>query len=88
MATAAYFACCWAATGQTFGMQAMRLTVTTKHGQPPTLARSCVRVLWLGLCILPVFAGFLPVLFDDRRRGVHDMVAGTVVVHALDAHVA
>ena len=88
LATAAYFACCWAATGQTFGMQAMRLTVTTKRGQPPTLARSCVRVLWLGLCILPVFAGFLPVLFDDRRRGVHDMVAGTVVVHALDAHVA
>jgi uncharacterized RDD family membrane protein YckC len=40
-------------------------------------------VLWLGLCILPLFAGFLPALVDDRRRGLHDMIAGTVVVHAL-----
>ena len=46
LATAAYFACCWAATGQTFGMQAMRLTVTTKPGQPadarPQLRPRCL----------------------------------------------
>jgi uncharacterized RDD family membrane protein YckC len=44
--------------------------------------RSTVRVLWLALCIIPLFAGFLPALVDDRRRGLHDLVAGTVVVHA------
>jgi uncharacterized RDD family membrane protein YckC len=33
------------------------------------------------LCIIPLFAGFLPVLVDDRRRGCHDMLAGTVVVY-------
>jgi uncharacterized RDD family membrane protein YckC len=82
--TAAYFVCCWVATGQTLGMRAMGLMVMTRHGRPPTPVRACIRVLWLGLCILPAFAGFLPVLFDDRRRGVHDLVAGTVVVHALD----
>jgi uncharacterized RDD family membrane protein YckC len=32
------------------------------------------------LAALPLFAGFLPVLFDDRRRGIHDMLAGSVVV--------
>jgi hypothetical protein len=33
----------------------------------------------MGLCILFAFLGFVPVLFDRRRRGVHDMVARTTV---------
>jgi uncharacterized RDD family membrane protein YckC len=27
-------------------------------------------------------AGFLPILFDDRRRGLQDMLARTVVISA------
>jgi uncharacterized RDD family membrane protein YckC len=81
LATAAYFVIGWSATGQTLGMRAMELRVVTSAGLVPKPARSVVRVLWLGLCILPLFAGFLPVLFDQRRRGLHDMVSGTVVVH-------
>lgn len=82
LATAGYFVIGWSVTGQTLGMRAMELRVMTALGLTPTLTRSSVRVLWLGLCILPLFAGFLPVLFDQRRRGLHDMVSGTVVVHA------
>jgi uncharacterized RDD family membrane protein YckC len=33
------------------------------------------------LAIVPLFAGFLPVLFTARRRGLPDYVAGTVVVY-------
>jgi uncharacterized RDD family membrane protein YckC len=40
-----------------------------------------VRLIGLGLAIIPLFAGFLPVLVDDRRRGLHDFLAGTVVLH-------
>ena len=29
--------------------------------------------------IVPLFAGFLPVLFDDRRRALQDFLAGTAV---------
>jgi uncharacterized RDD family membrane protein YckC len=82
LATAAYFVVGWSAAGQTFGMRAMQLAVVTGNGHPPGVGRSIVRVLWLGLCILMLFIGFLPALVDDRRRGLHDMVAGTVVVHA------
>jgi uncharacterized RDD family membrane protein YckC len=82
-ATAAYFVIWWSLTGQTLGQRAMQLVVLTADGTgPPPPMRSTVRVLWLGLCILPLFAGFLPALVDDRRRGLHDLVAGTVVVHA------
>jgi uncharacterized RDD family membrane protein YckC len=83
VATAAYFVVWWSLAGQTLGQRAMRLVVLTADGSgPPTPMRSTVRVLWLGLCILVLFTGFLPALVDDRRRGLHDIVAGTVVVHA------
>jgi uncharacterized RDD family membrane protein YckC len=62
----------------------MHLVVVTADGAtPPTPMRGTVRVLWLGLCIVPLFAGFLPALTDARRRGLHDMVAGTTVIHAV-----
>jgi hypothetical protein len=38
----------------------------------------------LALCIVPCFAGFIPVLFDRRRRGLHDYLAGTSVVNDPD----
>ena len=79
---AAYFATFWSTVGQTPGMRAMDLRVTLAGGQLPGLGRSLVRVAGLALAIVPLFAGFLPVLFDDRRRGLHDLLAGTVVVHA------
>lgn len=83
VATAAYFVIWWTLAGQTLGQRAMQLVVLTADGSgPPPPMRSTVRVLWLGLCILPLFAGFVPALVDDRRRGLHDIVAGTVVVHA------
>ena len=59
----------------------MRLRVSDQHGQPPSLGRSVVRFFGLLLAIVPLFAGFLPVLFDDRRRGLHDFMAGTTVLY-------
>jgi uncharacterized RDD family membrane protein YckC len=40
-----------------------------------------VRLVGLVLAVIPLFAGFLPILFDRRRRGIADMLAGTVVVY-------
>jgi uncharacterized RDD family membrane protein YckC len=80
-----YFVGFWTTTGQTPGMRLMRLRVVDGAGAPPGLARSLVRLVGLGLAIIPCFAGFLPVLVDDRRRGLQDFIAGTVVVY--DTHV-
>jgi uncharacterized RDD family membrane protein YckC len=81
IATATYFVAFWALGGQTPGMRAMRLRVLTVHEGDVGISRAIVRVLWLGLCILPFFLGFVTVLFDDRRRGVHDLMARTIVVY-------
>jgi uncharacterized RDD family membrane protein YckC len=36
-------------------------------------------VVGLVIAIVPFFAGFLPILFDRRRRAIQDMLAGTSV---------
>jgi uncharacterized RDD family membrane protein YckC len=76
-----YFVLWWSTTGQTPGMRLMGLRVLDPAGGHPGIPRSCLRLIGLVLCIVPLFAGFLPVLVDDRRRGCHDMLAGTVVVY-------
>ena len=82
LAAAVYFVFFWSGTGQTPGMRIMRVRVTTPAGAPPSVLRSLVRFAGLILAIIPLFAGFLPVLFDRRRRALPDFLAGTVVVEA------
>ena len=79
-----YFILFWSTAGQTPGMRLMALRVQDASGAHPGVVRSTVRLIGLALCIIPLFAGFLPVLVDDRRRGCHDMLAGTVVVYVED----
>ena len=42
--------------------------------------RGLLRFIGLTLAALPLFLGFLWILVDDRRRGLHDLLARTVVV--------
>jgi uncharacterized RDD family membrane protein YckC len=81
LAGVAYFVPFWTLTGQTPGMRVMRLRVVHDADGPPSPGRSLVRLVGLWLAIVPLFAGFLPVLFDARRRGLHDFLAGTVVLY-------
>ena len=74
-----YFVVCWNTTGHTPGLRLMRLRVD-RNGSPPGVGRSIVRFVGILLSIVPLFAGFLPVLFDNRRRGLADFMAGTVVL--------
>jgi uncharacterized RDD family membrane protein YckC len=78
-----YFVLFWSATGQTPGNRLLQIRVCrAADGAAPTTGAAVVRFAGLILAALPLFAGFLPILLDDRRRGVHDMLAGTVVVPA------
>ena len=58
--------------------------ITARSGELPGLGRSLIRVVGLGLAIIPLFAGFLPMFVDDRRRALPDFMARTVVVHVPD----
>jgi uncharacterized RDD family membrane protein YckC len=79
---AAYFVLFWSTAGQTPGMRLMGLRVMTNTGALPSVTRSVVRLIGLGLAIVPLFLGFVPVLVDAQRRGLQDFMAGTVVLYA------
>ena len=83
---AVYFSVFWSAAGQTPGMRVMRLRVRRADGRGISVLRALVRAAGLAAAIIPFFAGFIPVLFDGRRRGLPDYVAGTVVVYDSAVH--
>ena len=78
--TVGYFATFWSTTGQTPGDRLMQIKVSRADGEGLGVGRSVFRLICLALAAIPLLAGFLPILFDERRRGLHDMLAGTVVV--------
>jgi uncharacterized RDD family membrane protein YckC len=80
--TVGYFATFWATTGQTPGCRVLRIRVIAASGERVPPRRALLRFVGLTLAAIPLFAGFLPILVDDRRRGLHDMIARTVVVDA------
>jgi uncharacterized RDD family membrane protein YckC len=80
--TVGYFVTFWATTGQTPGSRVLRIRVIPASGERLPPRRAVVRFIGLTLAAIPLFAGFLPILVDDRRRGLHDMLARTVVVDA------
>ena len=78
-----YFVVFWSTTGQTPGSRLMRITVCRADDSGILRPRGAAfRFACLILAAIPLLAGFLPILFDDRRRGLHDMLAGTVVIEA------
>lgn len=78
-----YFVVFWSTTGQTPGNRLLEIRVCREaDGEPVRPATALLRFVALVLAALPLFAGFIPVLLDDRRRGLNDMIARTVVVPA------
>jgi uncharacterized RDD family membrane protein YckC len=76
-----YFVLFWSGAGQTPGMRLFRLRLYGRSGRPPSLGRAVLRAVGTLIAIIPLFAGYLPVLFNERRRGLPDFLAGTVVVY-------
>jgi uncharacterized RDD family membrane protein YckC len=76
----AYFAGSWMLAGQTRGMRLMAIRVVRTDGTRLSFRRALRRLVGMVVAALPLFAGYLLILFNDRRRGLHDTLAGTVVV--------
>ena len=77
-----YFSTFWSLTGQTPGMRALGIRVTTAASERLTPRRSLLRVACMIAAAIPFFVPYLLILIDDRRRGLHDVVARTVVRYA------
>jgi uncharacterized RDD family membrane protein YckC len=75
-----YFVVFWSTTGQTPGARIMQIRVQTANGDTLRPRRALLRFGGVLVAALPLFAGFVPVLYDERRRAFQDRLAGTVVV--------
>ena len=67
-----YWATFWTTTGQTPGSRVMHLRVERTDGTTLHGLMAVVRVVATGLAAIPLLAGFIPVFFSSRRRGVPD----------------
>ena len=83
-----YFVGFWCATGQTPGARVMQFRVLTAEGNVLGPRRALIRCAGLLLAALPLFAGYVLILFDDQRRGFQDRLAGTVVVRTSQLSIA
>jgi uncharacterized RDD family membrane protein YckC len=83
-----YFAYSWAASGKTFGMAIFGVRVVRPDGTDASWRQAVVRTLALPLSFLFFGLGFLGILVGDKRRALHDVIAGTAVVYSWDARAA
>jgi uncharacterized RDD family membrane protein YckC len=81
--TVGYFAFFWCTTGQTPGDRVMSIRVVDTRGRDRVKPRVAVlRFGGLILAAIPLLAGLLMMLWDDRRRCLQDRLAHTVVIDA------
>jgi uncharacterized RDD family membrane protein YckC len=73
------YAALWWWRGQSIGQMAVHIAVTDRDGEHLTFWQAVVRVIFWPIAVLSL-VGLLPIFFDRESRGLHDMVAGTVVV--------
>ena len=66
-----------------FGVRVVRDDGTDASGR-----RAVVRTLALPLSFLFLGLGFTGILLGDRRRALHDVIAGTAVIYSWDARAA
>ena len=70
-----------AASGRTLGKWATGLRIMRKDGGSPSWARLLLRhFVGYPLSLLPLGLGFIGAAFNAQNRGLHDLIAGTVVV--------
>lgn len=75
-----YMVAFWSLAGQTLGMRflGVRLGIDARG---LSLRRSLKRLVGLALAAIPFGLGFLGILFDERRRGWQDRLAGVDVLY-------
>jgi uncharacterized RDD family membrane protein YckC len=78
--TVVYSVFFWAWRGQTPGKMLLNIKVLRGDGTNITAGYALLRYLGYIVCFLMVGIGFLWIIFDSRKQGIHDKIADTVVV--------
>lgn len=71
----------WIVEGATPGKMVMNLRVVNADGSPINPGQAVIRYFGYILNGFTLGIGYLLIVFSDRKQGLHDHIAGTVVVH-------
>ncbi len=67
--------------GQTLGKQLLGIRVVNRNGEVPGIGRAILReVIGKFVSTIVLLLGYIWVLFDRRKQGWHDKIAGTYVI--------
>jgi uncharacterized RDD family membrane protein YckC len=80
LVTVAYSVIFWYWRGQTPGKMLLNIKLLRGDGSHITFSSAMLRYLGYVICILTLGMGFLWIIFDSRKQGLHDKIASTVVV--------
>ena len=83
-----YFGYCWAVSGRTPGMALLGIRVVRADGMVLPPKQGVLRALVFPLSFLLFGLGFLGILVQHEHRALHDLIAGSAVVHSWDARAA
>ncbi|GMR16913.1 MAG: RDD family protein [Gammaproteobacteria bacterium] len=71
----------WSLQGATPGKRLMHCKIVHTDGVTAISTKTAlIRALLYVVSALPLFAGFIGIAFESRKRGFHDMLAKTVVL--------
>ena len=83
LATAAYYLFMHSSSKQaTLGKMAMGLKVTDLDGERIGVGKSFLRTIGSFVSAVLLMVGYLMVAFTERKQGLHDKIAGTLVVRS------
>jgi len=75
-----YFVGFWAWLGQTPGKMAIGVKIVKLDGSPIGFGVALLRFIGYIISSIILYIGFLMIAFLGRKRGLHDLIAGTVVI--------
>jgi len=79
--TVLYFVVLWS-RGGTIGQRLLKLRVVdATTGANISMGKAFLRYVGLIIAAIPCYLGLLWVIWDPRKQGWHDKIAGTVVTH-------
>lgn len=70
------------ARGATLGKMSVQLRVVTDRGQRLSFANATGRFFAKFVSAIILGIGFVMAAFTDKKRGLHDMIAGTLVIRS------
>jgi uncharacterized RDD family membrane protein YckC len=78
-----YFVFFWTLVGYTPGKALLGLRIVRQDGRPLSFGRALLRYLGYWVSAVPLFLGFIWILFDRQHEGWHDKIANTHVIYKL-----